>query len=272
MAAYAYNKCEYYLQLEDDITTVPGYLTDIDNYINSIKEQWVLLEFSKLGFIGKLFANYDLPRMATLFRVFYEDHPVDFLLRWFVALSGLDHTKAYVRKPTLFQHGGTYSSLKGKKQLLKDPDVAQAKAPGVEVPKAVQGDQPPADVTSSMDVYESNFLDRAYSNSPGITWLISPRKDDHYTVTFKTPQKLKKVLIMSGAPVGYKGVGDTFQGVELQGCSADGSCTTLIANTQERDLVKEFTPSEGKLQSLRLVITENYRGWLILRQFVVHTA
>lgn len=38
MAAYAYNKCEYYLQLEDDITTVPGYLDAIDGYINSMKE------------------------------------------------------------------------------------------------------------------------------------------------------------------------------------------------------------------------------------------
>lgn len=82
---------------------------------------------------------------------------------------------------------------------------------------------------------------RTLTPHDSITWLISPRKDDHYTVTFKTPQKLKKVLIMSGAPVGYKGVGDTFQGVELQGCSADGSCTTLIANTQERDLVVCFS-------------------------------
>jgi hypothetical protein len=38
MAAYAYNKCEYYMQLEDDITTVPGYLEAINSYINSMRE------------------------------------------------------------------------------------------------------------------------------------------------------------------------------------------------------------------------------------------
>jgi|AntRauMFilla1563_2_1112583.scaffolds.fasta_scaffold458612_1 hypothetical protein len=55
----------------------------------------------------------------SITQVFFEDHPVDFLLRWFVALSGLDHTKGNLRKPTLFQHHGLYSSLKGKQQPLK---------------------------------------------------------------------------------------------------------------------------------------------------------
>lgn len=61
------------------------------------------------------------PKICTssLPQVFFEDHPVDFLLRWFVALSGLDHTKGNLRKPTLFQHHGLYSSLKGKQQPLK---------------------------------------------------------------------------------------------------------------------------------------------------------
>ena len=41
------------LQLEDDVITKPGYLTIMKDFVLSQKmNDWILLEFSHLGFIG----------------------------------------------------------------------------------------------------------------------------------------------------------------------------------------------------------------------------
>lgn len=42
------------LQLEDDVITKPGYLTIMKDFVLSQKmNDWILLEFSHLGFIGQ---------------------------------------------------------------------------------------------------------------------------------------------------------------------------------------------------------------------------
>ena len=42
-------------QLEDDVVTKPGYLSTIKNFAtHQVSTEWILLEFSTLGFIGKL--------------------------------------------------------------------------------------------------------------------------------------------------------------------------------------------------------------------------
>jgi len=41
------------LQLEDDVITKPGYLNIMKDFVLSQKmKEWILLEFSHLGFIG----------------------------------------------------------------------------------------------------------------------------------------------------------------------------------------------------------------------------
>jgi hypothetical protein len=53
---YSHAKSKYDLQLEDDVTTISGYLDTIrDLFYMQISNEWVTLEFSTLGFIGKLF-------------------------------------------------------------------------------------------------------------------------------------------------------------------------------------------------------------------------
>ena len=39
--------------MEDDVVTKPGYLSTMKNFaLNQKTEEWILLEFSHLGFIG----------------------------------------------------------------------------------------------------------------------------------------------------------------------------------------------------------------------------
>ena len=49
-----YNLHIFNIQLEDDVVTKLGYLSTIKNFVVQQRtHDWILLEFSALGFIGK---------------------------------------------------------------------------------------------------------------------------------------------------------------------------------------------------------------------------
>ncbi len=100
---------DYYLQLEDDVISPPNFLSAIDQFIKQQTKKWVTLQFSELGFIAKLYHTSDLNRFTRFLVDFYAQRPVDYLLTDFARL--LDMKDMPLRKPTLFQHMGQYSSL-----------------------------------------------------------------------------------------------------------------------------------------------------------------
>ncbi|KAK3564455.1 hypothetical protein QTP86_022635, partial [Hemibagrus guttatus] len=78
---YAQYKGTYYVQLEDDIVAKSGYTESIKYHVSNVnREQWLFLEFSQLGFIGKLFRASDLPSIVEFFLMFHKDKPIDWLL------------------------------------------------------------------------------------------------------------------------------------------------------------------------------------------------
>lgn len=70
---YAQPKATYYVQLEDDILSKPGYLTKMKHFAfkhTASHKDWFLLDFCQLGFIGKLFKSRDLSTLALFFVIF----------------------------------------------------------------------------------------------------------------------------------------------------------------------------------------------------------
>jgi alpha-1,3-mannosylglycoprotein beta-1,4-N-acetylglucosaminyltransferase C len=125
MFSYARNISMYYLQIEDDVDCSHRFVSTIESYIEERNEaekngaNWAMLEFSELGFIGKLFRASDLDRLARYMRLFYAEQPVDWLMKYFRLSMG--QRPVYLRKPTLFQHFGVKSSFDlTKDNLLKD--------------------------------------------------------------------------------------------------------------------------------------------------------
>ncbi|XP_008571505.1 PREDICTED: glycosyltransferase 54 domain-containing protein [Galeopterus variegatus] len=129
---YAQHKAMYYLQLEDDIIAKKRYFTKITDFVHNItSNDWFYIEFSILGFIGKLFRSEDLPDFVRFFLMFYKDKPIDLLLDDIFqikmckpgeALTNCIQRRKQIRiryKPSLFQHVGIHSSLPGKEQYLK---------------------------------------------------------------------------------------------------------------------------------------------------------
>ena len=80
---YAQSRGTYYVQLEDDILTTSGYITKMIKFAlgkEAKKEDWFLLDFCQLGFIGKMFKSVDLPYFIQFAVMFANDKPVDWLL------------------------------------------------------------------------------------------------------------------------------------------------------------------------------------------------
>ncbi|XP_070949103.1 alpha-1,3-mannosyl-glycoprotein 4-beta-N-acetylglucosaminyltransferase-like protein MGAT4D isoform X6 [Macaca nemestrina] len=130
---YAQPKAKYYLQLEDDIIAKEMYFTKITDFVGNISSNnWFFIEFSMLGFIGKLFRSEDLTHFVRFFLMFYKEKPIDWLLNDIFQVKVCDtgedlgnciKRKKQIRiryKPSLFQHVGIHSSFPGKEQYEKD--------------------------------------------------------------------------------------------------------------------------------------------------------
>lgn len=114
---YSRNVAQYYLQLEDDVTTVPNYIGLMEDFMTRYKI-FTCLEFSELGFIAKLFHSEDLEKLAKMLMLFYNEQPNDVTYLHFNEL--MLQFRRIVRRPTLFQHHGYYSSLSIKRRNATD--------------------------------------------------------------------------------------------------------------------------------------------------------
>ena len=129
---YAQSRGTFYVQLEDDILTKPNFVATMRDFALgkiAANEPWFLIDFCQLGFIGKMFSTSDLPVLIQFLLSFYNDKPNDWLLPQLIRTKFCkleqDVEKCYEElriqyKPSLFQHMGTHSSLKGKTQKDKD--------------------------------------------------------------------------------------------------------------------------------------------------------
>lgn len=117
MMEYAQSLSDYYLQLEDDIVTVPQYLPHIKTFMSRIP-QWTCLEFCELGFIAKLYHSFDLLKLSTLLKQFFNEQPNDVIYLHFNELM-LQYQR-FIRRPTIFQHKGVVSSSGTDRKMLED--------------------------------------------------------------------------------------------------------------------------------------------------------
>ena len=100
----------YYLQLEDDVIATQDYDVYIRQYIKE-KERtfWFNLDFSNLGFIGKLYRSDTLKNQARFFRLFYTEMPVDLLMSAYRVILGNEESET-TYSTNLFRHIGYESS------------------------------------------------------------------------------------------------------------------------------------------------------------------
>ncbi|ESP01515.1 hypothetical protein LOTGIDRAFT_172688 [Lottia gigantea] len=270
MFKYASNLSQYYMQIEDDVSTGVGFLKNVKSYMDSRKD-WICLEFSELGFIGKLYRTEHLERLAILMMMFYSEQPVDVTYLYFNRL--MVQYGRNLQIPTLFQHNGLYSSLNGKLQRLKDRFY-------IHDLKVLKGDNPPADVFTNMAVYMDMGPKFAYSASDGIFWSHGAQKSgDTLTVIFQKPQKLKRVAVLTGgknAPKDKIYNGRVEVSLTLLNNSNSHECTNNIQIGNFVDGVMDNgdlgSIVKFKVMCVVITVTKNMDPWIIIREIAVFTS
>ncbi len=283
MFYYARNLSTYYLQIEDDVITAPNFYASIKDFIIKQSKPWVTLQFSELGFIGKLFKSSDLDQFAKFLMLFYQEQPVDFLFILFAKL--LTFPTMPLRKPTLFQHMGYYSTLRLSKSQklnkLKDKYFAAGMTVAVPFPKhSIQEyrPNPPALLYSNITHYKHYLPYNAYSNNKDeYFWGKTPKANDTFLVVFRTALPLNKVSIETGHQLQMNdylrhGQVDVSPGLDL---TSNGG--TKCHNYQYLGVFVDGHFEDNNLQSkvsfpikcLRILVTKSQEEWLIIHKILV---
>ncbi|NXD40648.1 MGT4B acetylglucosaminyltransferase, partial [Copsychus sechellarum] len=283
---YAQPKGTFYLQLEDDIIAKPDFIESIKSFAAQQSQDWMVLEFSQLGFIGKLFKSEDLPLIVEFFLMFYKDKPIDWLidhLLWVKVCNPekdathceMEKSKLRIRaKPSLFQHMGIYSSLVGKIQNLKDKDF------GKNVLHKAHNN-PPAKVDTSLRIYQQYTLEKVYKGEDCF-WAVAPVAGDYIRFTFLNPLEVEKYLFRSG---NMEHPGDKLFNTTVEVLPADETLRKeLLAKrskfnypTTKDGYLKigafengiaegSISQSIGRIQAIRLSVSSDSPVWAILSE------
>ncbi|CAH1129914.1 unnamed protein product [Ceutorhynchus assimilis] len=285
LMSYSQSKGTFYVQLEDDILARHQYVTEMRNFAiekTSKKEPWFVLDFCQLGFIGKMFKSAELPWLITFFQMFYNDKPVDWLLDHLLYTKVCNYeknndickrekAKMWIHyKPSLFQHIGTHSSLKGKVQKLKDKQFGK-------VALFFPHSNPEAEITAGIKHYKQYTLKRAYLGET-FFWGLLPQPGDQLVFKFLTPIPVKRYYFKSG---NAEHPSDKFYNttVEVLPVEAPSFFSLTSASNLTSDgyvIVGKFDSAGiatgtvddnfGKIQALRLHVHSDSENWAILSE------
>ncbi|MEE6492915.1 hypothetical protein FKM82_016671 [Ascaphus truei] len=261
------NLSTYYLMIEDDVRCSKSFFTAIKKVVTSKEgSYWVTLEFSKLGYIGKLYQSRDLPKLAQFLFTFYLEMPCDWLLVHFRLL--LTQKDVLRFKPSLFQHIGLYSSFQGMVNRLKDEDFEED---SFDIP-----DNPAADVFTSIPSFESYHPGRAYGSADGYFWGKSPAAGNYFTIAFQKPVRLARVSVRTGSE--ERKMDSLHQGRFEVGNQQDKNgkdCSNYIqiGSFEEGRFEKKGLEDmvTFPVACIRIYVTQSQNEWLIIQSINVWT-
>jgi hypothetical protein len=201
-AKYFFGFTDYYIQLEDDVISKMGYITAMTTFADFHKN-WFACDFSKLGFIGKLFHTNDLPLISNFILLFYREKPVDWILDQLFLVKYCNHEESgcikkringvrrLYHKPALFQHIGRYSSLSGKIQVLKDSSY-KLKTQNITAPIQHTKNKKADELSSNFSAFTLDNLENFYNYStPLILFFNQTMTDDNFALKGATLFKIK---------------------------------------------------------------------------------
>lgn len=253
----------YYIMLEDDVSCSKGFLSSIQSHVSSTgSSSWVTLEFSKLGYIGKLYHSRDLSRLGHFLFLFYQEMPCDFLLSHFRTLLMQDKVIRF--RPSLFQHMGTYSSFQGTFNRLKDEDFHDSPA-----------DNPPATVYTDIGVFKNHNPVEAYSQGTNYFWGRSPiNVGNFFLVAFEKPVSLSRIVIQTGQDgVDILQSADVELGETAVKTNNRPECTEYhnigVLNQGCFELQDIHQTVNRLVSCLKITVTASQSNWVVIRNIQV---
>lgn len=298
---YASPLAPYYLQIEDDLSFANNWVQKISDYLSQEYPQgwlsrentpWRLIDFSELGFIGKMFQSNELVRMAQYLLLFYDQMPCDLLLgEWMKSMTQGKRIAYWKQRQSLFQHVGVFRTLGGF-QPLQETKFGKALF-----------DNPPAKVvTSFTDIVPS--YDPKYVYWPGGNeenrndvcdykappqhkrcwlWAKNVKEGDTVELKFEADVEAKALLVEFGAPKHEKDMLESVA-VEVGEISSifDGEVKcdmfhTIVTAEFQKVIYWEQGVSQpkdlpiAKFRCLRVRSLRAQQTWAIVWQFLVRT-
>ncbi|XP_031659972.1 alpha-1,3-mannosyl-glycoprotein 4-beta-N-acetylglucosaminyltransferase C [Oncorhynchus kisutch] len=257
----------HYLQLEDDVSCSHHFLSAIRGRVQQMEVPWATLEFSALGYIGKLYHSEHLPLLSRFLFLFYQEMPCDFLFSHFRVL--LTQSEVIRFTPSLFQHTGSYSSFLGTFNKLKDDDYEDLYT------------NPAADVYSDIPVYKEHVAAMAWSPGTGtFFWGRSPSSGNHLTVTFKHPVVVTSITVVTGSAEGRDRLASATVELGLHPVTEKtGSGTTCqefynVGDLQggRMDMTDVHKKRFGHASScLKIRVTAKQNDWVIIKKIRITT-
>lgn len=261
-----------------------------------IDYEWIIIEFSELGFIGKLFNCKDLFMFINFFLTFSTNKPCDWLYdnvlevklcAPYMKPSECVEQKKHKRikySPSLFQHVGTESSLQGKIQTLKDSafDIDGRKQANA---NAKAKKNPPARVYSSLRANGDHKLESVYSGEDYFWSHAAPSKGDFIAIEFVEPTKIFYYYVRSGR---FDNQEDRLYDASLQikferkldstppsnyVLDANGFYTIDKFTNDLSDVAGEIDADRfGKLVEMRIVINRESPKWIIIDEIALKSS
>lgn len=269
---YCDNLSDYYMQMEDDVIASDGYYSAILDFIaKQPDDKWICLEFSELGFIGKLYHSKHIRDLSEMLLIFSHTQPVDYTYVYFNMLLRGGPKK--IRKPTLFQHMGFHSSLNEKIQPLRDKFF--------DFPaKEWNGDNPTAKIYTTLDLNDDFPPSLPYAKEPGHFWSYSSAKEnDTYKLIFESSQSVYKIVVITGSK---DHPGDIIHhGVLEASAIVSGSaevpvCEDFITlgNLEKGKILVDSEMIRAKLgvvriKCLQIRLTKSQVEWVIIKEIAV---
>ncbi|XP_054432466.1 alpha-1,3-mannosyl-glycoprotein 4-beta-N-acetylglucosaminyltransferase-like protein MGAT4E [Pteronotus mesoamericanus] len=260
LLSFATRLSHYFLLLEDNAVCAPGFVTRLREKVGRTgPAPWALLEFSNLGFLGKLLRSRDLPLLAHFLLLFPEEKPLDRLLPHFRALLAQDH--AILCRPFLFfRRGSYYRANGGHGHAVR---AAPSRAPS-------GPHNPPAAVFTDMEVLGVHFPWQAYTLDESFFWTRNVSAGSHLTVLLNRPANLSRVQVLTGTIVDGTyalGSGRVELGYEPEGTPQHCTSFATLGRFLEGQLDQEV-PRKGLglgVSCVRLLVSARQAGGLLVR-------
>ncbi|XP_066216227.1 alpha-1,3-mannosyl-glycoprotein 4-beta-N-acetylglucosaminyltransferase-like protein MGAT4E [Saccopteryx leptura] len=258
LMSFATNLSDYFLLLEDNVFCAQNFISHIQWKVNTMSsDPWVLLEFSNMGFLGKLFHSRDLPLLARFLLLFHKEKPFDRLLPHFRTL--LAQKKPILCRPFLFYQRIPYCNA-NKSHVVR--------AVGNKGPHSPNN--PPGAVFTDMKVFDVHFPWQAYTLDESFFWTHNVSAGNHLTVILNHPVNLNRLQVLTGTILDGKYAlekGQMELGYDPEGmpqyCTSFISVGQLVEGQMDQ---KVFLKSMGySVSCVRLVVNADQAGGLIIR-------
>lgn len=244
-------------------------MSDIKKNIfrNEIRE-WFCIEFSSLGFIGKLFRSTSLQLISDFLLLFKEEQPCDLLLKYLKQI--MMQTNTIRSALSLFQHRGVISSLENKTQLLVDRRFKESPVLRSKNFKKRKIVNPPASLHTNLTQYRTFSANKAYISSENdFFWCTSPARGSYFTIEFENPMNLSHIYVQTGHPV--KGIDKLEKGairvgfaIENSTCGDFVTVATFVHGVVDINTWQFTFPPD--INCVEILVLEDQSDWLIINE------